>query len=680
MSSSEPLEVVLSALESRGVLVKKSGTGYMCRCPAHDDRNPSLSIGIGDDGKVLIKCFAGCSLNEVCNSIGLRTSDLFPTDSNTERPNRARPKSFTGQSFATADDAVGSLKFKLGDPSARWDYHDHRGELVGMVMRFETSKGKEYRQVSLDRDRGRWVLGAMPSPRPLYGLGELRTLDKGSTVYVCEGEKAADAARSLGLNATTSVGGSNAPHFANWHPLAQMPVVVIPDHDKAGEKYASAVTRQLQEVGAESVRIVRLTSLDPALPESGDIADLVDQAEDLGALRTRLETLASETTPEPVKQEAKEPAHRSRVPVIVRLDEVKPEKIDWLWKERIARGKLTVLAGDPGLGKSFVKLDIAARISKGLAWPDTPDETHKPGGVVLLSAEDGIADTIRPRLDAAGADVSRIVAIEAVSERERSGKARARSFDLTSDIETLEHAVREVDNCKLVIIDPITAYLGATDSHKNGEIRGLLAPLSAFAEKHDVAVLMVSHLNKNTGGAAIYRTMGSLAFTAAARAAWIVIKDDNDQRRRLVLPIKNNIAPDTGGLAYSIVPGDNDQPTIEWESDQVQANADEILSHQQATSEGGALEEAKQWLLDVLSDGPLPAADIKQAAKRDGVASRTLIRAKYSLGVAADREGYASDGRWLWALPHRMPTDSIGCQRASGSTLAQPNTTDSAVS
>lgn len=679
MSSSEPIDLVLSALKSHGVQVKKSGTGYKCRCPAHDDRNPSLSIGIGDDGKVLIKCFAGCSLNEVCNSIGLRTSDLFSTDSDTERPNRARPKSFTGQSFATADDAVRSLIDKLGYPSASWDYHDERGEHVGVVIRFETKAGKAYRPISLDRERGRWVLGAMASPRPLYGLGDLRKLDKGSTVYICEGEKAADAARSLGLNATTSVGGSNAPHFADWRPLAQMRVVVLPDNDKAGEEYASAVTRQLQEVGAESVRIFRLTSLDPALPESGDIADLVDQAEDLGALRTRLETLASETAPEPVMQEAQEPVHRSRMPVIVKLDEVKPERIDWLWNDRIARGKLTVLAGDPGLGKSFVTLDIAARISKGLAWPDRPDENHEPGGVVLLSAEDGIADTIRPRLDAAGADVSRIVAIEAVSEQERSGKTRARPFDLTSDIESLEQAVHVIDECKLVIIDPITAYLGATDSHKNGEIRGLLAPLSAFAEKYDVAVLMVSHLNKNTGGAVIYRTMGSLAFTAAARAAWIVIKDDNDQRRRLMLPIKNNIAPDTGGLAYCIVPGDNDQPAIEWEPDGVQASADELLSHQHTKSNGGALEEAKQWLLDVLSDGPVPAVDIKQSAKRDGIASRTLERAKQSLGVVADRKGYSSDGRWLWSLSHRAPTDSIERQRASDLIRAQSNTTDSAV-
>lgn len=673
MSSTDPLRDVLNALAAHGIQAKKSGNGYTCRCPAHDDKDPSLSIDTGQDGRVLITCFAGCTTAAVCKSIGLGLSDLFPVDSKTEPYGLVRRSVYSGPTFKTPDEAVHSLVDKLGYSSASWDYHDERGELVGLVVRFETNTGKQYRPVSLDRDRGRWVLGAMASPRPLYRLGDLLGLVRGSTVYICEGEKAADAARSLGLIATTSVGGSQAPHLADWRPLAQMRVVVTPDHDKAGEKYASAVTRQLQDVGAESVRIVRLTSLDPALPDSGDLADLVDEAEDLGAMRERLETLVSKTAPEPViqdTQEVREPAHQSRVPEMVRLDEVQPEKIDWLWKGRIALGKLTVLAGDPGLGKSFVTLDIAARISMGLAWPDSMDETHEPGGVVLLSAEDGIADTIRPRLDAAGADVSRIAAIKAVSEREHTGKTSARSFDLTSDVEALEHAVRAVDNCKLVIIDPITAYLGATDSHKNGEIRGLLAPLSAFAEKHHVAILMVSHLNKNTGGVAIYRTMGSLAFTAAARTVWIVAKDESDPRRRLMLPVKNNIAPDTGGLAYSITMGDHDQPSVEWEPDRVEATADELLSHQHAHSEGGALEEAKQWLLDVLSDGPVPAVDLKLKAKRDGIAIRTLTRAKQSLGVVSDREGYSSDGQWIWSAPHTVATDSIERQSASAADSA----------
>ena len=154
--------------------------------------------------------------------------------------------------------------------------------------------------------------------------------------------------------------------------------------------------------------------------------------------------------------------------------------------------------------------------------------------------------------------------------------------------------------------------------------------------------------------------MGSLAFTAAARAAWVVSKDNDDPSRRLLLPIKNNIAPDTGGLAYRIEPqGVNGCPVVAWEPDAVIASADELLSQNQSNQCGGALEEAEQWLLDVPSDGPVSAAEIKETASRDGIKPRTLDRAKKSLGVNATREGYASDGRWVWASPHSAPTEPI---------------------
>jgi hypothetical protein len=346
--------------------------------------------------------------------------------------------------------------------------------------------------------------------------------------------------------------------------------------------------------------------------------------------------------------------------VIVRLADVKPEPVEWVWPGRIALGKLTLIAGDPGLGKSFLTLDMAARVSRGQAWPDAPALAQAAGGVVLLSAEDDVADTIRPRLDAAGADVSRIVALQAVPIIGDHGQpAGVRMFDLSRDLAMLEHAIRACHPCRMVGIDPITAYLGGVDSHKNAEIRGLLAPLGELAARHRVAVVAVTHLNKNAGGAAIYRTMGSLAFAAAARAAWAVSKDKDDPRRRLVLPIKNNIAPDTGGLAYRIEPtGVNGCPAVAWEPDPVSVTADDALAGERDSGSGSAFDEAKDWLRDVLSGGPQPAADLKDRAKADGIKPRTLDRAKAALEVQATREGYASDGRWMWAMPHSAPTTS----------------------
>ncbi|PHQ81814.1 MAG: hypothetical protein COB69_03630 [Phycisphaera sp.] len=468
-------------------------------------------------------------------------------------------------------------------------------------------------------------------------------------IFICEGASDTAALMMLGFDAVgIPMAGQCGKMLAAV--LKGRHVVIVSDNDEAGQKGSAKLSGQL--VGeCASVRII--------MPPGGACdarQAVVDgaSAQDFGVLATQADSI-----PVPLLGLQRN-GIESGAPRLVRLDEVEPELIQWLWPGRIALGKLTLLAGDPGLGKSFVTLDMAARLSSGLTWPDDPKTPIAPGGVVLLSAEDGIADTIRPRLDAAGADVSKIVAIESVCSIDAKGHETGRTFDLSKDIAALDTAITSVPECRLVIIDPITAYLGATDSHKNGEIRGLLAPLSALAEKYGVAIVAVTHLNKNSGGAAIYRTMGSLAFTAAARAAWVVSKDNDDPSRRLLLPIKNNIAPDTGGLAYRIEPqGVNGCPVVAWEPDAVIASADELLSQNQSNQCGGALEEAEQWLLDVPSDGPVSAAEIKETASRDGIKPRTLDRAKKSLGVNATREGYASDGRWVWASPHSAPTEPI---------------------
>jgi hypothetical protein len=344
------------------------------------------------------------------------------------------------------------------------------------------------------------------------------------------------------------------------------------------------------------------------------------------------------------------------LPVLLRLSDVQPESVQWLWPSRFALGKLTLIAGDPGLGKSILTLDMAARVSRGLPWPDARDKPQSSGGVVLLSAEDGVADTIRPRLDAAGADVSRIVALDAIRMMNGHSHSSSRPFDLTRDISALEKAIESVDGCRLVVIDPVTAYLGGTDSHKNADTRALLAPLADLAAHHRVAVVAVTHLNKNAGGPAIYRAMGSLAFIAAARQAWVVSKDKDDPDRRLLLPIKNNLAPDTEGLAYRIeAAGSDDRPVVVWEDDPVSVSADDVLADHRGDGRSSSLEEAKDWLREQLADGSIPAADVKAAADRDGIKSRTLDRAKSALDVMASREGFGTEGRWVWTLPHGAP-------------------------
>jgi len=343
-------------------------------------------------------------------------------------------------------------------------------------------------------------------------------------------------------------------------------------------------------------------------------------------------------------------AHESR-PVLTCLADVKAERLRWLWPGRIPLGKVSLVFGDPGLGKTFLALDAAARVSRGMPWPDVPGEPLAPGGVILLSAEDDVGDTIRPRLDAAGADLRRIVALQGVNYA-RGGKGY---FNLTRDLPALEAAIRQTPDARLVILDPVSAFLGVTDSHKNAEIRGLLAPLADLAARHDVAVLTVTHMSKGIAGRALYRAMGSLGFIAAARAAWLAIADADNPHRRLFLPAKMNLAEEPSGLAYAlesvVLDGIGPVGRVAWESGEVTLTADAALAAAAADPEDrGARDVAADWLKEALAAGPMTAEDLKAAAKASGLAWRTVRRAQVAAGVKVRRQGYGADGKWYWLL------------------------------
>ena len=333
----------------------------------------------------------------------------------------------------------------------------------------------------------------------------------------------------------------------------------------------------------------------------------------------------------------------------VRVSSVTAQPIKWLWPSRMALGKVTMVAGHPGLGKSQLSVFMAAKVSTGGLWPAGEGRAPK-GSVLMLSAEDDVADTIRPRLEAAGADIDRVHVLTAVQD---AGTIRA--FNLARDLVTLEAELTRIGDVKLIIIDPLTAYLGGTDTHKTADVRALLAPVSDLAAKHGVAIVAISHLNKGGTGEAMGRITGSLAFVAAARAAFLVQKDAEDAKRRLFLPVKNNLGTDDTGLAFRIVEKDVGNgiraPAIEWEDERVTISADEALAAASANEgeEGNALCEAVEFLEKILADGPVPQKTINSDAKGNGVSERTLKRAKSKLRVVARKIGM--DGGWTWGLP-----------------------------
>ena len=295
----DPLTVVLDRLRGRGLEPVASGSGYSCRCPAHEDGSPSLVIGIGDDGRVLLHCHAGCSTGAVVESLGLEAKDLFPESASASTPRRSsgRPADKLKQTFPTVEAAVAGWERKVGRKLVRRDdYHDADGRHVLSEVRFpEGDDGKTYRQVMATAG-GAWTFG-LPTPRPLFKLPQVLAAD--GPIYVAEGCKAADALVSLGLTATTSPMGAKSPDKADWSPMKGRRVVIVPDRDKPGEEYADAVADLALRAGAESVVVARLADLWPGLPEGGDAHDWIEahDAVDADDLRQGLEALVAKAEP-----------------------------------------------------------------------------------------------------------------------------------------------------------------------------------------------------------------------------------------------------------------------------------------------------------------------------------------------------------------------------------------------
>jgi putative DNA primase/helicase len=342
---------------------------------------------------------------------------------------------------------------------------------------------------------------------------------------------------------------------------------------------------------------------------------------------------------------------------IRRVSEITARPVSWLWPGRIARGKVTVIAGHPGLGKSQVALDIAAIVTTDGRWPVDGGRAER-GSVIIMSAEDDPEDTIRPRLEAAGADLTICHVIGCVRDQDNRGQERKRGFSIVEDLPRLAAELRKIEDVSLVIIDPITAYLGDTDSHRNAEVRAVLAPLAELAAEHRAAVLAISHLRKSGDGDAILRVSGSLAFVAAARAVYLVIRDPGNDRRRLFLPAKNNLGEDRTGYAYQIesasLAGEIKTSRIVWEREAVTVTADEALSPR-GTGPPPKLDAAMGWLGELLAQGPLSPVEVQAAAGTAGHAWATVRRAANEIGVEKTKDGYG--GGWIWSLRGMLPPE-----------------------
>lgn len=335
---------------------------------------------------------------------------------------------------------------------------------------------------------------------------------------------------------------------------------------------------------------------------------------------------------------------------LIRLAEVEPETVDWLWRGYIPLGKITMLEGDPGLGKSMLTLSLAGTVTGTNKWLPDGSLTEVDGGVVIVSLEDGLGDTIRPRLDAIeGADLTRIYSLAEVDD----GQGGKRPISLPDDLGQIRAAIKKV-NAKLVILDPLSAMLDAKHNiNSDQDVRRALAPLAILASDTGCAILILRHLGKQGQRSAVYRGAGSIGVIGAARAGLLVAKSPDDpDHERIFSQTKSNLGRPMPSLSYRIKESiENGVGYVVWggESDY---SADQLVN--QRADEAPALAEAVAFLRSLLADGPVAADQGQEAAKEVGIAPATLKRARRRLGVHAARiGGLGTVGAWVWSLPIR---------------------------
>jgi hypothetical protein len=325
---------------------------------------------------------------------------------------------------------------------------------------------------------------------------------------------------------------------------------------------------------------------------------------------------------------------------LVSPTEISDRPLQWLWPDRIPQAAITVLDGDPGSGKSTVTYDIAARVTIGRPMPGRDTATIGPAGVILIQGEDLAGQTVLPNLRAAGADLTKIKLLD-------RGRFIEAPLLLPNDIPVLEQAVAEVQ-AKLVVIDPFTAFL-AGNSNRDAVVRKALGPLATFAERLDLAVLIVRHLRKSGANNPLYAGLGSIGIIGSVRSGLMVLDDpgSDDLHQHVLAQSKGNFAS-APALVYQTIKHRDGTIGVEWLGTSQYTAADLMRG---VADDNSAVAEAAYVLYSILAEGPVAAKYCVTRAKNAAVSERTLKRAKKQIGVRSWKEGSGANSRWLWELP-----------------------------
>jgi len=538
----------------------------------------------------------------------------------------------------------------IGTIDSVYRYNDEAGNLLYEVVRYRDPKGFRIRRPDpADMSPGNTsrIRDLNGTRRILYRLYDLHKRGPFERVYICEGEKDADTISDKKLPAVTNVCGAGKWHDDYTAQLIKAGVkeaIVLRHEDAQGLAHQQAVAESCHRAGL-SVRCVALPDLEP---DSGQ--DVSVWLDDLHTADELAEIVAATPLWTPPK-----PASRKHRLVVEEGTAIKRRRIDWLWPGRLARGVPTLLIGDPDLGKGLTLADLTARITTGQRWSDEPEDAplRAPGHVIILSAEDPADIVLEPRLFAAGADPRFYTVVNGVLGKDDE----ERGLSIEIDMAELDALVEEKQSVA-ILIDPLNAYIGATDRNSDNKVRSSLKPMVRMIEKRNMAAIALMHLGKDSDRAAMYRSLGSIGFTAAARASFCVARDpaDPESLRRLFLPVKFNIGPKPPGLVFQVTPTavpalDEGEPIttakIEWLPETTIVKADEALGQ---TTPGRAAdketqdEEAELFLDQALGSGPVLVEVLRTEAKDRKISLRALDRAKKAMGVKYRKIGLG--GQW----------------------------------
>lgn len=534
--------------------------------------------------------------------------------------------------------------------------------LAGRLLVVPVKQGERISTLELiDGDKRKAALAGRGTKVGGYWATERLPEGDGAGLALLLGEGVAtvlSASAATGKPGIAALSSGNLPAVAKTlrERYPQAALVILADLVKAtGEPDAHAT-----EAARASGGLVAVPDFGPDRAEGDkDFNDMAARC-GLGAVRRCLESASApaidEHQPTPESPPAGAPA---REVVLVRGCDVTPEPVAWLWGGWLAAGKVHILGGAPGTGKTTIAMGLAATVTTGGRWPD--GTRAAAGSVVVWSGEDDPADTLIPRLALSGADLSRVYFVADIREA-----AARRAFDPARDMEMLRHKLAEIGEVRLLIVDPVVSAI-AGDSHKNAEVRRALQPLVDLAGATRCAVLGITHFSKGTGGRdPVERLTGSLAFGALARVVLVAAKhreeDEAGRAVRLLCRAKSNLGPDDGGFEYELRQAELDAhpgifaSAVMWGA-AVEGAARELLAGADAgddDGEGGTLAGAKRFLAELLADGPLPAKTIKADADGAGYSWATIRRAQKALGIAPVKEGghfSATGQQWRWRMP-----------------------------